>query len=370
MRFLPVLLLFCLGCEPLADELGRREPTPVRRKAGAVDPADPAPARLKVMSWNIKFGAGRIDFWFDKWGDRVEMGRGEVEANLAGIYRLIDEVRPDILLVQEIEVNSRRSAHVEMVNGILANTHLNYASYMPTWKSRYVPSEGLGRIDMGNAIFSTYPMVFAERIPMVERGDQDAATRYFYIHRQVGRAVIQAGARQVAALVLHTEAYDRDGTKQKQLAQIAGLLADEPLPFVVGGDFNALPPTATRTHGFNDEHPSALGTGFEQPPYDLTEMAPFFDGYRSAIDLPRFGTTEAEQRPYYTHSVIGRHQIGARGQPGFWDRTLDYLFVRPPGDWVPGSTDVLQEPGRLGIGSDPMLLSDHCPVVGVWEMGP
>ena len=63
-----------------------------------------------------------------------------------------------------------------------------------------------------------------------------------------------------------------------------------------------------------------------------------------------------------------RTQLGARGVPGFWNRTLDYLFVSPPGDWAPGTTDTQQSPGRLGIASNPMLLSDHCPVVGVWSL--
>lgn len=368
-----LLLLLTLpsACEPPARRWDVREPVPVISRSGAWQPpAAPSPLRLKVMTWNIKYGAGRIDFWFDFWGDRVELTRGEVEQNLAGAYALINEVRPDVLLVQEIEVNSRRSAYVDMVRGILEHTHLNNAAYVPTWDSRYVPSEGVGRMNLGNALFSTYPIVFAERIPQEDRTDQDPLTRTFYIHRAVGRAVLQVGARQVAALTVHTEAYDTDGSKQKHLAQLAALLQEEPLPFVVGGDFNALPPTAARTRDFNDEHPDSLGTEFEQPPYDPREMLPFFRDYVPAISLERLGTTEAEQRRYFTHSVIGPDTVGSAGEPGFWNRTLDYLFVRAPDGWVPGTTDVLQQPGDSGIRSNPLLLSDHCPTVGTWELRP
>lgn len=364
-------VLGAAACEPMATTWeAAREPVPVHRRSVMNPPVEAAPTALKVMAWNIKYGAGRIDFWFDLWGDRVQMTADEVERNLAGIYALINEVKPDILITEEIEVNSRRSAYTNMVLGILEHTHLNYAAYMPTWKSRYIPSEGVGRMDLGNAVFSVYPITSAERIRQVDRTDQDPLTSYFYIHRAVGRAVIEVGARQVAAMVVHTEAYDTDRTKARQTDQIFQLMTDEPLPFVLGGDFNAIPPGSVKVDRFNDEHPDSLGTAFEQPPYDLGDMAPFYDAFVPHVPLERYGTTYQQQRRYFTHSVIGRDRVGSQGEPGFWNRQLDYLFVRGPDRWRPGTTDNLQQPGDSGIASDPMLLSDHCPVVGTWELGP
>jgi len=257
-----------------------------------------------------------------------------------------------------------------MVLGILAHTRFNYAAYMPTWKSRYIPSEGVGRMDLGNAVFSVYPITFAERIRQVDRTDQDPLTTYFYIHRAVGRAIIQAGPREVTAMVVHTEAYDTDRTKAKQTDQIFQLMTEETLPFVVGGDFNAIPPGSVKFEHFNDEHPDSIGTEFEQPPYDLADMMPFYDNFLPHVTLDRYGTTLESQRRYFTHSVIGRDKIGSQGEPGFWNRQLDYLFIKAPDSWVPGSTDNLQQPGDSGIQSDPMLLSDHAPVIGTWEFGP
>ncbi len=358
------------GCEPIATEWGSRQDYPVWHRSQEVAPADPAPTALKVMTWNVKFGAARIDFWFDEWGDRVEMTRAEVIANVANLAALINEVKPDILMVQELEINSRRSAYVNMARELLERTSLNHVAYIPTWRSRYVASEGLGRVDLGNAIFSTHPIVRAEGIPQADRTDQSELTRTFYIHRQIGRVEIQLGARRIAAFVVHTEAYDTDGTKSKQIDQIEQELAAETLPWVIGGDFNAIPPTAIKTSMFPDEPPSAIGTAFEQPPYDLADMQPMFDLYVPAITLARYGTTLETQRRFFTHSVIGRHQLGTDGQPGFWNRTLDYLFVKAPSSWRAGSTDVLQQAGDSGIASDPMLLSDHCPTIGVWEIAP
>jgi endonuclease/exonuclease/phosphatase family metal-dependent hydrolase len=364
------LLGFC-ACEPIADDMDLvREEVPVFTRSKIVAPKDAAPSELRVMAWNIKYGAGRIDFWFDYWGDRTQMTFAEVDVNMENIYRLINEYDPDILMAEEIEVNSRRSAYYDMVTGILENTQLNYGAYAQTWNSRYVPSEGLGRIDLGNAIFSKYPITFAERIRQVDRTDQDVVTSTFYLNRMIGRTLIDVGnSREIAAYVVHTEAYDQDGTKAKQIQQIFDELKTETRPFVLGGDLNELPPTATRLQGFPDELASAEGTEFEQPPYTPQIMQKFYDELVPWVTLDRYGSTEAEQRAFFTHTVAGPGHVDENGQPQFWNRTLDYLFVPKAEAWKDGTTDVLQEAGRQGIQSNPLWLSDHAPVVGTWVLG-
>jgi hypothetical protein len=146
---------------------------------------------------------------------------------------------------------------------------------------------------------------------------------------------------------------------------------------ILGGDFNELPPTAVLKKGFADERSTAVcGDDFEQPPYTPEVLQPFYDTLIPAISLERIGTTEEEQRRYYTHTVLGPEEANEGGEAGFWTRTLDYLFVSE-GSWVEGSTDVVQVSGQriggeTGLGpvveSNPMVLSDHAPVVGTWEV--
>ncbi len=375
------LIVVTAACEPLADgqDYVRAEvPIFVSRTPPPV--ADPgSPPRLRVMAWNIKYAAARIPFWFDCWGDRLTMSEAEVLANLEALAKLIDEVQPDVLLLEEIEVGSKRSAYVDMVRWLLERGPFSHAAYFQTWQSRFIPAEGLGRMDLGNAILSRYPIVRAERIRQPDRTDQDALTATFYIHRAVGRAELALpGGQNVAAFVVHTEAYDQDGTKQRQIVQIRELVDAEPLPWVLGGDFNELPPTALRTVGFPDERETALcSDDFVQPPYTPEVLAPYFAAYVPWIPLDRFGTTDAEQARYFTHSVLGPDERNESGDAGDWNRTVDYLFVRPPDAWLSGTTDVLQRAGQRlggdsGVGpvlvADPLRLSDHAPVVGVWEL--
>ncbi|MSP92007.1 MAG: hypothetical protein EXR79_09450 [Myxococcales bacterium] len=379
------LLAAALGlasqCAPLADDqdFTREEVVVFRRSKLALAPVPGAPTQLKVVAWNVKYGAGRIPFWFDCWGDRVQMTKAEVEANLAGLHGFLNEVKPDVFMAEEIEVNSKRSAWIDMVRSILEKTDLNYAAFYETWDSRYIASEGVGRITLGNAIFSRYPIKLAERIRQQDRTDQDALTTRFYIKRAVGRAEIEPKPGQiVVAYVVHTEAYDNDGTKQAQIKQIHGLLKAETKPWVMGGDLNELPPTAVRVKGFPDERETAVcSEDFTQPPYTPEVLKPFYDDFVPFLTLDQLGKTEAEQKRYFTHSVLGPDEKNEKGEAGDWNRTLDYLFVRKADRWVPGTTDVAQRKDQklggaagLVLKSDPVRLSDHAPVVGTWEVAP
>jgi len=369
--------LALLACELPADPLDfTRKAAPIF-KANAAHPA-PAPGAksLKVMAWNVKYGACRVDFWFDFWGDRVQLSTTEVEGCLAKVAALIREYDPDILMTEEIEAGSKRSAYVDMPRYLLENTNLRYAAYVQTWSARYVPSEGVGRIDLGNAIHSRYPIVKAEAIRQVDRTDQDPLTKSFYIHRAVARVELDVGDMQrVAAYAVHTEAYDNDGTKQKQIKQIHDLLKAETLPWVIGGDFNELPPVCDektpgacdgklRLKDFIDERATAAGTMYAQPPYTPSVMKPFYDDFSPWLPLSRYGEGDAQQQPYFTHSVLGPDSTNDQGVQGRWNRTLDYLFIPKAHTWQ--ATDVIQEPGRQGVTQDASRLSDHAPVVGTW----
>jgi len=377
---LSLLLGLCVafglgGCEAWSNTLQTPESAaPIFRAAQLQPPTGSPPTSLRVMAWNLKYGGGRLDFFFDGFGDRTEMTLDEVRANLDADYKLIDELDPDILMVEEIEVNSRRSAYVDMVQDLLDHTKMNYAAYYPVWETRYAPDEAFGRTEMGNAIFSRYPITEAQRFQSADRTDQAFYEDYFLLHRGIGRAVIDFEGRALAAYVVHAEAYDSDGTKKKHVDQAHDLFAAETLPAVIGGDFNNLPPGTVKLEKFNDDPPSLIGTRYETPPYDPAAMQSFYDDFLPAIDLARYGTSEQSQSRYYTHTVMGPQHKDPGGNPGFWNRKLDYLFVKTSDSWIGATTDAVQAPKRGPVGalsvSDPMLLSDHCPVIGNWRPAP
>ena len=132
-----------MACEPLATSWVGEESFPIDR-AETIEVGEENPQRLKVMTWNVKFGGARINFYWDYWGDRVHMTSAEVQANMDEVNALIRQTEVDILLAQEVDRNSKRAAYLDQVQYILDHTQMNYAAFVPVWKVRFLASEGYG----------------------------------------------------------------------------------------------------------------------------------------------------------------------------------------------------------------------------------
>ena len=350
---IPLAVLVTAACVEIGPEYPEREAAQML-EAATVDPADVNTTLLRVMSYNIKFGGARIDFFFDGWGERVHMTAAEVQDNLDGVLALIDEVDPDILLLQEVDRDSRRTAFVDQAQYLLDNSKLNYGAYSHAWKANFVPDHGLGKVDMGVMIASRYPLEDAERIDQGVIDEQHPFTQAFYLRRCMLKAGVRISpGRLVHALNEHTAAYSTDGTKQRQIDQVHAEAKAIKGALIVGGDFNALPPGASKLEGFEDE--KAVLTA-EPVHYrgESTWMQGMYDLLNPAIPLADY---KADEKRYYSASV---------NKDVFWTRRLDYLFSRD--QWSAGAT-ILQRPGDKWLSkpivNDPMKLSDHAPVVAL-----
>jgi endonuclease/exonuclease/phosphatase family metal-dependent hydrolase len=372
LRIFPLFLL--LGCEPLFNAWEGSEPADLSQAATIEAAGVAAPANLKVMSWNLKYGGGRINFWFDYWGDRAIMTDDEADANISAMISLINEVDPDVLISQEVERNSKRTAYRNMVQLVLDGTKLNYAAYIPVWQARFVATQGLGRVDSGIVVYSKYPINEALRIAQRDRTDQDGLTQAFYLHRGILQAKIDVGGGRIVDVInVHTAAYDNDGANGDHLLQIKELVDGLSSNFLVGGDFNAIPPGTVNHDEFDDEEPVPTDTDFQGAPYKLDAMQPFFDSYAAHLPLAEYEAGgEAAQQDWYSHTVAP--PLDDQGRSHFWNRTLDYFFTNS--SFVGDRGEVLQKPGDGeeftasvdGIVGDPMVLSDHAPVLVKWSL--
>ena len=180
---LTVTLLVFYGCDIFNTNFENQEDARMY-EAKVLTYAPDNPTSLKIMTWNIKFGGARIDFFFDGWGDEVLMSESVVIENTYNIAEYINDVDPDIILLQELDIDSKRSAYVDQMQFILDATDLNYGAYASQWKADFVPSDGLGRMNSGNAIMSKWKITDAVRIalPLI---DQDGLTQYFYLRRNI-----------------------------------------------------------------------------------------------------------------------------------------------------------------------------------------
>ena len=94
--------------------------------ASSQQPAPKDVDSLKVMTWNIRYGAARIPWFEDSCGDRVHMTESEVISHLDSISAYINSDIIDILLLQEVDVSSKRSAYIDQVQYLLDQYPDNY----------------------------------------------------------------------------------------------------------------------------------------------------------------------------------------------------------------------------------------------------
>jgi len=162
------------------------------------------PDTILVMTWNIKFGGARIEFFFDCVGDRSLITEEEVLENLENIATKIKQVDPDILLIQEIDILSKRTAYVDQMQWMFDNTNFDYGVYASSWKADYIASDGIGRVNSGNAIFSKWELKSAERVALPLRTDQAGYVKYFYLQRCIVKATCDINSKQIHFLNIHS----------------------------------------------------------------------------------------------------------------------------------------------------------------------
>ncbi|MCK4577450.1 MAG: endonuclease/exonuclease/phosphatase family protein, partial [Candidatus Marinimicrobia bacterium] len=331
---LPLLLLMLAAsaCEPLVTTFEDGGEV-LYYEASSPTIFDFPPDSLKVVTWNIKYGANGLDFWFDCWGERVLMTEEEVTENLDRIVAYIDVMDPDILLLNEIEISSRRSAYVDQVQYLLDHaTSLNYGVYSSLWKSQFIPSDGIGRMDMGNAILSKYKLSDGKRIALALREDQDALTQYFYLRRNIVTAQVEVGtSAELYAVVVHTAAFSV-GESTTKLDHINSFkdeidrLDDAGALVIAGGDLNTIPPNAQKKGGPGDEFDGNACTDEEFQADDYTEevnwLRALYRDYAPAIDTLIYTANESD---FFTHTT--KSDIP-------FTRKLDYLFTNIDTVWV------------------------------------
>jgi endonuclease/exonuclease/phosphatase family metal-dependent hydrolase len=347
-------IVFIMACRPVSESYEPLQ-NAVTYTAKALKNNPPPTSDIKLMSWNIRFGIGRNDWFGDACGVNTSFPKSEIESNMNKITQKINAVDPDILLVQECDVNSKRSSYTNQINIILDNTKFNYAYYGPMWQSQFIPSHGLGKMDMGIVIFSKWPLDNVTRINLPTRTDQSAAEKYFYLNYCMLKADLNiAGFKPLTVFNLHAVAFATDDTKKWQFKKVIDELdaiSNIGGYFVCGGDFNTLPPIAGIKTDFCLED-ICSGEKYHQAGADPEHKAgsnysgesefsfQLFEKYNSSLPLSKYILNESA---YFTHTT--RHPDNAT------DRRLDYFFTNHL--WVNGTDTTFQ---------DGILFSDHVPI--------
>ena len=205
---------------------------------GALIPFD---RELSVMSWNIGYaGLGEdSDFFMDGGTGVQSASKEQVFEYLGGIEDVLDDMWPDLIMLQEVDVDSTRTYHIDE-SAMLARSQrvhaLNYScNYVP------FPFPPIGRVNSGLLTLSASEIESAERYALPCPFSWPVRVANLKRCILVSYHDIEGTDAKLAVINLHLEAYDDGEGKTAQTKMLVEIMENEYKKgnyVVVGGDFN------------------------------------------------------------------------------------------------------------------------------------
>ena len=303
---------------------------------------------VKVITFNVQFLAGTgYDFFYDGGPDTL-VARSDIESTIARVAAFIADANPDFVLLQEVDCEARRTAYLDEVALLCGALPMELRNQVATfyWKSKFVPHPKI----MGSAgtklvLFSRYRLGTARRYQL-PCTPGNLIERDFNFKRAILEVDIPLANGQILTILnTHLEAFPK-GTDvmNRQIEKLLWRLKsldDERRPWILGGDFNLLPPGQSVLLS-----PEARGLHSEP-----TEIVSIYGRYAGVPTIAE--ATGKQMRRYFTFT----QRSGATRLPV---RTLDYLFAAP----------------KVSIGEHAVLqdgmteLSDHLPLMAHFGLAP
>lgn len=200
---------------------------------------------LTILSFNIGYAAlgEESDFFMDGGATSRPASASIVEKNLAGIQSILDELSPDIALLQETDVSSKRSYRIDE-RAALCAAFGGGAAFAPNYVCDYVPypiPDTIGKIESGLLTLSRFSMEEETRVALPVPFSWPVRMANLKRCLLTARIPLSGTDAELVLVNLHLEAYD-DGTgKREQTEQLVRLLVEEYEAgnyVVAGGDFN------------------------------------------------------------------------------------------------------------------------------------
>jgi len=211
----------------------------------AAEPVFAKDTPLKILSWNCGYGAlgDNADFFMDGGKSVYTADRERVSVNLNGIRDKIAAVEPDLMILQEVDINSSRSYNTDERNVLKSALPAYSEAFAYNFNALYIPYPlpPIGHVESGLYTLSRAPASLAERISLPVSFSWPI--RLFNLKRclLVSRFPVKGSDKELVLVNLHLEAYDSGEGKEKQTRQLISFMQDEYAKgnyVIAGGDFN------------------------------------------------------------------------------------------------------------------------------------
>ena len=200
---------------------------------------------ITVLSWNVGYGAlgDNADFFMDG-GTHVLTSTDErIRQNVNDIVAEIDSIDPAIAVLQEVDVDSKRSAFINQLTEIADSLPGRESFYATNYRTILVPF-GIpfyGKIEGGLQTLSSFPSSSANRIAIPEAFTWPMSTVQLKRCVLVTRFPVEGSERELVVMNIHPDAYTDAEHHHIQATAIEQIIAEEARKgnwIIAGGDWN------------------------------------------------------------------------------------------------------------------------------------
>jgi len=303
---------------------------------------------LKVLTYNIQYMSGKNYFFWYEGGEDERASPEDIAKTIEGVARIIRAENPDVVLLEEVDDGSKRTDYEDQLARLLDLLPTDYKCHTSAfyWKAAFVPHpKVMGAIGQKLSIISKYQLEQATRYQLPLTPGNILAQQFNPKRAILGARLPVEGGEDFVLLTTHLEVADRGSeVMRNQVASVADrleTLSRAGNPWLIGGDFNLLPP------GQFDKLRADQQLNFRPE----TELKLLFDKYQAFPDPADIAGDEGQQWLTFFPN-----------DPSFTepDRTLDFVFVADNIELMDGHVRQV----------DTLTVSDHLPVIAEFAFRP
>ena len=251
---------------------------------------------VSVVTWNIGYcGLSKTaDFFMD--GGKAVRSQDEesVKNNLSAIEDTLEFLDPDVIYIQEVDVNSTRSYGIDQTTDLRTDLSSYSSAFAKNFDVLWIayPIPPMGHMLAGVQTLSKFPQTMAERISLPNPFSWPTRTGNLKRCLLVSRTPIEGTDKELVFVNLHLEAYDSGEGKVAQTKLLSSFIQEEYEKgnyVIAGGDFNQT------FSGVDASMYPVLGEDYWKA--GLIEESDFADGWQFEMDTTH-PTCRSLDKPY------------------------------------------------------------------------
>ncbi|MDN5341735.1 MAG: hypothetical protein PWP28_610 [Oceanotoga sp.] len=203
-----------------------------------------------IVSWNIGYaGMGKNMDYFMDGGTRNNPNEEESLNNFENIKKILGSMNGDIILLQEVDIDSKRSFYINQYDEI-KEIFKDYNSSMGfNYVNPYIPfpfNDPIGKVNAGLVEFSKYKPILSARYKLP--GEYKWPLKLFHLDRCMLEMRFAFKDREVIVINTHNSAFDKGNLRKEQMEFIKNKALKEYENgnwVIIGGDWNMKFPEIT-----------------------------------------------------------------------------------------------------------------------------